>query len=353
MKKRKILIAILLFLITILFGNTALGYRDTLYYKWTTYIDLGGVTLDGNGKETDQIIFCRNKGTSMNHNEYQFKKAGNTKKLSATLARAIYKVTDGKNIKNIAEYDRAIIQWMLWYQSKAAKSDENSSRYFVNGKIISTVNNGLTSNFSKLDNNKMEQARRKATQIILKAKEEEKNSSTNPLNLEFLKGSNSKVLEDGGSYEMEDKGDYYEYQFRFKKSSDWTVDNIKVDVSGNNIGSYQIKFKYKKKVSDDDWTNKAQYISGTETSTFEKMTGGYTQDNPPKTCEDFFSTYEVIQVNIQVTKKDANQNMDGNEITLKFKYKEATDKEERTSYSGTYQLYKNVSPYSRTKRCFN
>ena len=83
------------------------------------------------------------------------------------------------------------------------------------------------------------------------------------------------------------------------------------------------------------------------------MTDGYTKDNPQKTCEEFFSTYEVIQVNIQVTKKDANQSMDGNEITLKFKYKEATDKEERTSYSGTYQLYKNVSPYSRTKCCFS
>ncbi len=352
MKRRKILIATLLFLITILFGNSALGYRDTLYYSWSTYIDLGGVTVDGSGNETDQIIFCRNKGTTMRHNYYEFKKAGNTKKLSATLARAIYKITGGRDMKDVAEYDRASIQWMVWYQSKVAKNDANSSKYFVNGKVISTVNNGLTSNFSKLDNNKMEQARNKATKAILEAKEEESKSTTSPLNLKFLKGSNDKVLEDGGSYKMEDKGDHYEYQYRFQKSSDWTVDQVKVDIDGSNIGTYKIQFKYKEKIGDGDWKNKAQYISGTETKTFDKMTDGYTKDNPQKTCEAFFSTFEVIQVNIQVTKKDANQGMDGNEITLKFKYKEATDKEERTSYSGTYQLYKNVSPYLRTKCCF-
>lgn len=352
MKKRKILIAILLFLITILFGNSALGYRDTLYYKWTTYIDLGGVTLDGSGKETDQIIFCRNKGTTMNHNEYQFKKSGNTKKLSATLARAIYSVTKGKDMKDVSEENRAIIQWMIWYQSKVGKSEEGG-KYFVNNKIISTVNNGLISNFSKLDNTMMENARTTAKFLLKNAGEYERKETSTPLNLRFLKDQNSKALEDGGSYQMEDKGDHYEYQYRFQKSSDWTVDNVKVDVSGDNIGSYQIKFKYKKKIGDADWTNKSQYITGTETKTFDKMTDGYTKDNPQKTCEKFFSTYEVIQVNIQVTKKDANQSMDENEITLKFKYKEATDKEERTSYSGTYQLYKNVSPYSRTKCCFS
>ena len=353
MKRRKILIATLLFLITILFGNSALGYRDTLYYKWTTYIDLGGVTLDGNGNETDQIIFCRNKGTTMKHDYYEFKKAGNTKKLSATLARAIYYVTEGNDMKDVSEKNRAIIQWMIWYQSKVGKSEEDGT-YFVNNKIISTVNNGLISNFSKLDNTMMDNAKTTAKFFISAAKEDERTETSTPLNLNFFKGENNnkKKLEDGGSYQMEDKGDHYEYQYRFQKSSDWTVDNVKVDVSGDNIGSYQIKFKYKEKIGDADWTNKSQYITGTETKTFDKMTDGYTEEHPQKTCEKFFSTYEVIQVNIQVTKKDANQSMNGNEITVRFKYKEATSKEERTSYSGTYQLYKNVSPYSRTKCCF-
>lgn len=351
MKRRKILIATLLFLITILFGNSALGYRDTLYYKWTTYIDLGGVTLDGNGNETDQIIFCRNKGTTMKHDYYEFKKAGNTKKLSATLARAIYSVTKGKDMKDVSEQNRAIIQWMIWYQSKVGKS-EDGGKYFVNNKIISTVNNGLISNFSKLDNTMMDNAKTTAKFLLSAAKEDENKETSTPLNLKFLKGTNDKKLEDGGSYQMEDKGDHYEYQYRFQKSSDWTVNSVKVDVDGSNVGSYKIQFKYKAKVGDGDWTDKSQYITGTESKKFEKMTDGYTTNNPQKTCEEFFNTYEVIQVNIQVTKKDANQNMDGNEITLKFNFKEAADKEERTSYSGTYQLYKNVSPYSRTKCCF-
>lgn len=352
MKRRKILIATLLFLITILFGNSALGYRDTLYYKWTTYIDLGGVTLDGNGNETDQIIFCRNKGTTMKHDYYEFKKAGNTKKLSATLARAIYSVTEGKDMKDVSEQNRAIIQWMIWYQSKVGKS-EDGGKYFVNNKIISTVNNGLISNFSKLDNTMMDNAKTTAKFLLSAAKEDENKETSTPLNLKFLKGANDKKLEDGGSYQMEDKGDHYEYQYRFQKSSDWTVNSVKVDVDGSNVGSYKIQFKYKAKVGDGDWTDKSQYITGTESKKFEKMTDGYTTNNPQKTCEEFFNTYEVIQVNIQVTKKDANQNMDGNEITLKFNFKEAADKEERTSYSGTYQLYKNVSPYSRTKCCFS
>lgn len=350
MKRRKILIATLLFLITILFGNSALGYRDTLYYSWSTYIDLGGVTLDGSGNETDQIIFCRNKGTIMKHPHYEFKKAGNTKKLSATLARAIYYVTKGKDMKDVSEKNRAIIQWMIWYQSKVGKSEEGG-RYFVNNKIISTVNNGLISNFHKLDNTMMENARTTAKDLLFRAREDERKETSTPLNLQFLKDQNSKALEDGGSYQMEDKGDHYEYQYRFQKSSDWTVDQVKVDIDGSNIGTYKIQFKCKEKIGG-DWKNKAQYISGTETKTFDKMTDGYTEEHPQKTCEKFFSTYEVIQVNIQVTKKDANQSMNGNEITVRFKYKEATSKEERTSYSGTYQLYKNVSPYSRTKCCF-
>ena len=309
-------------------------YKNPLHFNWETHIDVGGKTVE------NQIIFCKNKGYSLDGST-TFTKDGGKHKMSAILARAIYLIIQDNKLIEVKEDKRAVIQWILWLQSEKAYNTPSLRKYVVND-YISTNKNLI--NDSDAINSVNPEAFKTAKETIIKAKKEETGSDDEDyVDLELKKGNATAT---NLSMEVDANGNYtqcFKLVYNHVKAQNYIKNLI---IYSSNIQEYTISYETYNETKD-TWVEKGSRIMNIQDKDDSVAEDVDDDDNngtvrkvmkkiENKTFDEAFPENKKVRIRITIPK----DKIDINNATLKIKVGIEGKILGDSAYSGTYQKYK-------------